>query len=183
MYNTDLIGQRIEILRSKLNNISISDLEKGNFKGDKRLLGNATIAGWLSKSVDWTSDKLDKFLTHYGINREWWKTGKGEVFKENNIYIETAAGTKETMTRESVYAELIEKNVNYRILPTLILLDHKIVPNDILEQHKKEIERHTKEVERQDILISKYEKLIERLEGENAILRSQVRSDAVKQKL
>lgn len=88
MSNPAKIKERIEVLRQKMNNASVAELEKGGFEGDERLLGNGVISGWYDKTVDWTSDKLDKFLKHYNINPAWWRTGKGEVFNEKHAYVE-----------------------------------------------------------------------------------------------
>jgi hypothetical protein len=97
-------------------------------------------------------------------------TGKStNVSREtrNLTSVHKITDNKDLMIRGHVYTDLIEKNSDYKILPTVILTDYKIVPNNILESHEREIQR-------QDGLIVKYERLIERLEKENATLRSQV---------
>jgi hypothetical protein len=110
-----------------------------------------------------------------------WKEVFGDDLNETGAAIETkvslgahkltpamkSSDNNETGIRGHVYTELIEKNSDYKLMPTMILTDYSIIPKRILDGHDKEIAR-------QETLISKYEGLISRLEKEIESLRSQL---------
>lgn len=130
MSNFQKIKDRIDVLTKFLGK-TVAELEKGkeeDYPGDdERLLGNATISGWYNKSTEWTSDKLDKFLTYYNINRGWWKTGEGQI-------ILTSVDKNGKINPEEVYRNLVESNTEYRLIPKIILDQYEIIPKRELEE-------------------------------------------------
>jgi hypothetical protein len=179
------IGDRIEVLRVKLGNKTVAELEKGDLPGDERLLGNATISGWMDKPITWASDKLEKFLTHYRIDRTWWKTGEGKVFITS--VQEPGDNKKNGMTtKETFYQDLIENNEEYSLLPRAVLKDYKIVPDKIIDviissnENEKKALRESKDMEIES-LMKKYELIIEGLENKTKRLEGE-KEDLVKEK-
>lgn len=77
------IGDRIRVLKKVLDIKYNTELERGDLPEGERLLGNGVIASWSKHPVTYTSNKIEKFLIHYRINKDWWLTGKGEVFDTN----------------------------------------------------------------------------------------------------
>lgn len=67
------IKDRIAVLEEKLG-------KSGNLLGQDAGLGNGTVDAWSDKPIDYSTNMIEKFLTHHRINKEWWKTGKGEIF-------------------------------------------------------------------------------------------------------
>lgn len=106
------IGDRIENLKAFLGK-TLAELEKGrpeDYPGKKdRLLGNATISGWLDKDLTWTSDKLEKFLRYWNVNPVWWKTGEGDILNEKSTY-EELLSKKEKDPDE--YTRILIKNLD-----------------------------------------------------------------------
>lgn len=81
MSDTDKISCRINVLADHLG-------KNGNTLGKDAGLGNATVDRWMDKDVTFRSALVDKFINHYNINRDWWKTGQGEIFKPEANKIE-----------------------------------------------------------------------------------------------
>jgi transcriptional regulator with XRE-family HTH domain len=90
-----------------------------------------------------------------------------DLIEENLTEVNKSTDNNETVIRGHVYTELIERNSDYKLMPTMILTDYSIIPKRILDGHDKEIARQEK-------LITKYEGLISRLENEIESLRSQL---------
>lgn len=167
------IGARIEVLREKLGNKTIAELEKGNLKGDDRLLGNGVISSWIDKPIEWTSDKLEKFLTHYNVNRTWWKTGEGEVFITP---AQKPADNKEKMdNREDVYRTIVEGHTEYLLVPREVLKETQLVSTEQIKrtweelaEKNKELAAKNQELERKNVQLDFYQnqfaKLLENLE-------------------
>jgi hypothetical protein len=148
--------------------LRINELEKRLKKSFNQLgldagLGNATVDGWTDKQIEKSTATVEKFLRHYSINERWWKTGEGEIFITPAI---NSNNSDETAIRGHVYTDLIERNSEYKLMPTVILANYKIVPNDVLESHRKEIAGR-------DNLIAKYEALIDRMENDIKNMRLQ----------
>jgi len=143
--------------------------------------GRNTIANALKDNRLLSEEYHNKFITKFNVNPEWWETGKGEVilkkpYTGNNSSDSNGKGKSELDIRAHTYADLIEKNTDYKLMPTMILTDYSIIPKRILDGHEKEISR-------QESLINKYEGLIDRLEKEIATLRSQLVPQHAQQKL
>jgi hypothetical protein len=117
MFKKDKIGERIGIIRQKLGDKTVSFLEKGALPGDERLLSNGIISKWVNKDVDWMSNDLDKFLNHWGIDRNWWKTGEGEPF----ITSAMKSTDNKQNEPEEIYRNLVEGNTEYILIPRSVL--------------------------------------------------------------
>lgn len=132
------IGEKIEILKGVLGKTT-AELEKGRVEDypgkEDRLLGNATISGWLDKDLMWTSDKLEKFLRYWDVNMEWWRTGEGAVLNKKGTGGDKPSDYKQNGMRvkETFYSELIEQNEEYSLIPRAVLKDYKIVPDKIID--------------------------------------------------
>lgn len=82
------IADRIVVLKAELGVSSNRELEKGGHPGRQWLISNGLLATWETKDPsDFTSNKVEKFLNHYKINRTWWKTGNGDVFVKNGTSV------------------------------------------------------------------------------------------------
>lgn len=173
------IGDRIEKLKVFLGK-SVAELEKGraeDYPGrDDRLLGNATISGWIDKPITWTSDKLEKFLTYWNVDKRWWETGEGEIL--------LTSVRKPTSNNEMnlVYKDLIEANTEYRLIPKRILDDYDMLPKKEVENRNKMVDiltqamDQTKDalIEKYEVIIQGYENRVKRLEKENEDLQRQI---------
>lgn len=173
------IKDRIEVL-SKFLGKSVAELEKGDKKDfpgeDDRLLGNATISGWYSKKTDWTSATLDKFLNYYRINREWWKTGEGDIILTP---VPESTSSKEK-TPEEIYRDLVECRTDYRLVPKIILNEeYRIVLKSEIDSRDKILEIALSKSEQlnatmqvvidaKNLLIAEYEKTISELRAKVA---------------
>lgn len=135
-------------------------------------LGNATTEGWSDKQVDKPSLAVEKFLNHYGIRIEWWKTGEGDVFKEKITSVDKKEEIKEN--REDVYRNLVEENSEYKLVPSELLNgEYRIILNRELEMRDKLL---TEQISQQKELIATKNKLIQQLEDEVVSLRGRKQS-------
>lgn len=50
-----------------------------------------TISDYLNEKVAITPRFINAFTAHYGINRDWWETGRGSVFNESDSKQETTS--------------------------------------------------------------------------------------------
>ena len=107
MSNTAKIRARISVLEAKLG-------KPGNTLGKDAGLGNGTVDKWTDKQLEKSNATIEKFLSHYRINQEWWETGSGEIF--------AIEGSKEKLkSPEEIYRDLVENNSDYRLVPKTIL--------------------------------------------------------------
>lgn len=123
MSKTAKIGDRIKVLKVELGNKSDRELEMGGLPGGKWLISNGLLSKWENESVEYTTNKLEEFLNHYNVNRQWWKTGEGEVLNKNgtSVQIEPAVTGKQGRVPEDIYRDLVEANSEYRLVPKVIL--------------------------------------------------------------
>lgn len=170
------IGVRIENLKAHLGK-TIAELEKGrpeDYPGkDDRLLGNATISGWLEKDLTWTSDKLDKFLRYWKVNPEWWKTGEGEVILTHGD--KPSDNKQNGGFRDSVYKTIVEGYTEYMLVPRSMLNETQLISteqikrtweelaqkNNELAEKNKELENKNKQI---DFYQGQFARLMENLE-------------------
>lgn len=176
------IGDRIAVLMEELEITSTAELERGGRPKEDPLLSNGQISKWVNKTVEWTTGKLEEFLDHYKVNRQWWKTGKGDILIKNSTDGENEAtvAQKAPLTAVDLLAvlqDVLAERSDYRIIPKTVLDgEYRLLPKSEIEQRAKELESRTKELE--DIRRERIEtmdaknKLIKRLEDEVAELRS-----------
>lgn len=148
------ISDRIAVLKEKLGGKSDSELEKGRDYPPKRVLSNGLLSDWLGKEVDWSSDKLEKFLTHWNINRAWWKTGEGEVFNQNGTHEQNGSDNsrKSLDEQKDIYKELYNKFIGegseYLLIHRDVLKEHRLVAVEQFEKDQKQMEQNAKELDR-----------------------------------
>lgn len=141
------IGDRIEVLKQELKIPANADLEKGRNFPTERLLSNGLIDDWWIRPIDWTSGKLDKFLTHYNVNREWWKTGKGPIF---NTSVQNPPAVTEIQAGE-IYRKIVEGGTEYLLVPrTAFEGKYRFIPIEEIELRAKELERKDDQIRRRD---------------------------------
>ena len=129
----------------------------------------------------------ENFLRTFNVNREWWKTGEGEMFlKDAN------PGRSNIAPKETFYKALIEDNDDYSLIPRAVLKDYKIVPDKIIdviiESNKNEKAAISKSFQdEKSILVAKHELTITGLENkilslekENKELKESKRQVALK---
>ena len=113
MSKTALISERIKALEGKLD-------KSANILGKEAGIGNGTVGGWTDNQVEKPTAAVEKFLRHYNIREEWWKTGKGEIFN-TSVHNEAAVTEKPLRAPEEIYRDLVEANSEYRLVPKVIL--------------------------------------------------------------
>lgn len=185
MSETPKISERIKVLKDKLPFKSNRALEKGGLPNDEYVISNGLLAIWEKNNVEWMSNDLDRFLNHYNVNREWWKTGEGSVFNTSVQKPSNNNGNGMT-TKETFYSDLIEGNEEYSLIPRAVLKDYKIVPDKIIDviiasnENEKNALKRSMESEK-EALIKEYERVIQglenkvvRLEQEKEDLRRQI---------
>lgn len=146
--------------------------DKFNALGKKADLGNATTTDWTDKRIEKPTAQVEKFLNHYGIRMEWWKTGEGEVFKEKNTSVDKTPPIKEN--REEIYRNLVEENSEYKLVPSELLNgEYRIILNRELEMRDRLL---TEQISQQKELIATKNKLIQQLEDEVVSLRGRKQS-------
>lgn len=169
---TDRITARIKVLEGFFG-------KSGNTLGLDAGLGNATVDGWTDNQIDKSNAVVEKFLRHYGIREEWWKTGEGEIFitraekgsdNKGNPLGEQARTLK-------LLQDALSEGSDYRVIPKTILDgEYRIFPKSEMEQRARELEAQLKQQE--DIRRERIEtldaknKLIKKLEEEIAELRA-----------
>lgn len=174
MSKNTLIKDRIAVLAEETG-------KSGNVLGQEAGLANGTVDTWNEKPIDFSTDKVDKFLNHHRISKEWWKTGNGDIFLPKAQMARINGFEKETF-----YKNLIEDNEDYSLIPRAVLRDYKIVPDKIidviLESNKNEKNAIAKSFEdEKDSLINRHELIItglknkiKDLETEKEILKRQI---------
>lgn len=133
--------ERIEILARFLDK-TVAELEKGRPEDypdkEDRLLGNATISGWYTQPLDWTSSTLEKFLSYWKVNPEWWKTGEGEIILTR---MQKSTDNKESALGElDVYRKIFEGKTEYIVIPRTVLEKTQLVSIDELERKNGQID-------------------------------------------
>lgn len=133
-----------------------------------------------------TDEIVMKIHDSFGVRKEFLKTGEGEIFDENptpaiNLSDSTVNEPHALYDKEGVYTNLIERNTNYQILPTRLLNEYKIIPNNMIDTHDTEIKAMDKAIAAQDRVISRYELEIKDKEMEIQLLRSEI--EALRAKL
>lgn len=177
MSNNAQIKARIKVLESHFPGKS------GNQLGLDAGLGNATADGWTDNLIGKPSLAVEKFLTHYNIRKEWWKTGQGEVFIKKPTSVKNGAAVKEnTLGEAKQMMEALfemERISDYRFVPKTVLDgEYRIMPKSELEQRTKELEQKAKEYE--DLRLARLDtinalnKVIAVYEGEIADLRAKL---------
>lgn len=166
------IKDRIKVLEGKLG-------KSGNTLGKEAGLSNGTVDKWDDQPIDFSTDKVEKFLNFHRISKEWWETGEGQI-------ILPKAELARTIDKETFYKNLIEDNNDYSLIPRAVLRDYKIVPDKIIdviiESNRNEKKAITKSFEdEKDTLIIKHELVIaglknkiKELEAEKDMLKRQI---------
>jgi hypothetical protein len=149
--------------------LNIKELSKKDI--EKSLDVDGTFYKAYNENREPRKELLAEFLRKFHVKTSWWKnpigTTEAEIFEKNPTPAINSGDNKETAVRGHVYTDLIERNSDYKLVPTMLMMDYSIIPKRILDGHEKEIAR-------QDNLIAKYEGYINRLEKENESLRSQL---------
>lgn len=114
MSKSVLISERIKVLEGKLR-------KSGNVLGKEAGIGNGTVGGWTDNQVEKPTAVVEKFLRHYGISEQWWKTGKGDVFITPVPNQPAITGKPLHEVPEEIYRDLVEANSEYRLVPKTIL--------------------------------------------------------------
>jgi hypothetical protein len=126
------IGERITVLELELKK-SIRQMEQESG------LGNGTLSSWKEKVVEYSTDKVEKFLQYYSINRQWWRTGEGEILDKKS---KEADKELEPHIKESVYRDLVEGNSDYRLIPKVVLDgEYRIMPKKELEKYERQFDK------------------------------------------
>jgi hypothetical protein len=158
MSNSPKISDRIPVLMAKLGLAAVSDLEKGpNWDPDdpkSRLISNGLVSDWEDKPVDWSSDKLEKFLNGWNINRVWWRTGEGEVLNEKPTYEQNEPAVTEKPSESweaSAFRKIIEGGAEYVLVPrTTFEGNHRFTSVEQIEIQAKELEYKSREAAAKD---------------------------------
>lgn len=163
-----LIKDRIAVLEEKLG-------RSGNSLGIDAGLANGTVDTWDEKSIDFSTDKVEKFLNYHRINKDWWRSGEGEIFVPKAELVRTNGEVKETF-----YKNLIEGNEEYSLIPRAVLKDYKIVPDKIIDviidSNRNEKQAITQSFQDQkDILINKHESIITGYEAKIKRLEAEIK--------
>lgn len=82
-----LISGRIEVLKKELG-LNIKGLEDGN--GPKPVLSNGSIAKWNDAYLEKPTRMVLNFLNYWGINQDWWRTGKGDPLNRKGTRVENS---------------------------------------------------------------------------------------------
>lgn len=139
-------------------------------------LGNGTLKSWKDESTEKSTGTIRNFLSENQINKEWWKTGKGEIF---NTSVQNQPAVKGNATPKDlliVLQDILAEQSDYRIIPKTVLDgEYRLLPKSEIEHRAKELESRLKELddireERRQTIEAK-NKLIKRLEDEIAELR------------
>lgn len=136
------IVDRISILEAKLG-------KSGNALGKAAGLGNATVDGWTDKQVEKPTIAVEKFLTHYNINRKWWETGEGDVFLTSVQERSDNTGKQQLdFSPEDVYRKIIEGGTEYLLVPKTAFEGHyRFVPIEQIQAQTRELERRDHQIE------------------------------------
>lgn len=161
MSEIQIIGDRIAVLKGELGISTNTDLERGGLPKEAPLLKNGQISKWVAKPVTWTTGLLEKFLDHYHVSRQWWKTGEGEIFI-THTQIE-AAIPQNMEDKEEIYSRLVEGNSDYRLIPKTVLEGKYVI---VLESQAGQL------VKAYEIALKGRQELIETLKEEIRELRS-----------
>lgn len=150
MSNNAQLSARMKVLYEKLN-------KSGNLLGKEAGLGNATVDGWSDKQIEKPTLAVESFLNHHKINREWWKTGQGEVFITP---VEKTSDNKEKDSEE-VYRNIVEGNTEYVLIPRSVIQEkYRLVSLEQLEKDRLQMENDKKIIDRlldiQDDLHSRF---------------------------
>jgi hypothetical protein len=99
-------------------------------------LGTGSILKSYSNKRKDTSPGLDvvkTILEGLRINKEWWKSGEGEIFIKNPM-----ENTGNKVVPDSIYRDLIESNTDYRLVPKTILdQEYRIVLKSEIDSKEK----------------------------------------------
>lgn len=163
-----IISERMKVLEAFFK-------KSGNTLGKAAKIGNGTVPGWTDAQIEKPNAVVEKFLRHYNINPQWWKTGEGAVFITDE---EKRSDNKGNPDLLQVLQSALAEGSDYRLIPKTILDgEYRIFPKSEIEQRMKELEARAKDLEdirreRMETLDAK-NKLIKKLEDEIAELRSQ----------
>jgi hypothetical protein len=145
-----LIKDRIAVLKKILDIPSDRGLEKGGLPGDDWVISNGQLSKWVDKDpAIFSSTTVEKFLRHYGINSDWWKTGKGEILDPNSTYVKIPSNNKQKPMEQDQFLDtfksLVEGNTEYLLVPRGVLKDNYRLIS--LEQYQKDMEQLRKDRE------------------------------------
>jgi phage repressor protein C with HTH and peptisase S24 domain len=85
-----VIEGRIEALKAKLGR-SVKILEQ---ESD---LSNGSIDKWEDRHLENPTKNISKFLKHYAINPEWWRTGKGDIILGNSTSVKDSDAARDKL--------------------------------------------------------------------------------------
>src|SRR5688500_17789796 len=114
MSKTARLSERIAILEQELG-------KSGNQLGLDAGIGNGTVGGWTDNQVDKPTTAVEKFLRHYRIRIEWWKTLEGEVFITQEQKEPAVTENPASETSEEIYRNIVEGNTEYLLIPRSVL--------------------------------------------------------------
>jgi hypothetical protein len=125
-----------------------------NTLGKEAGLSNATADDWSDNQIVKPTRAVEDFLTHHHIRMDWWKTGEGEVFKENGTYVEIPTPMNKpeknghtTTPADEVLRHLIKGDSDYILInKELILEKYRLVSLEEIEEQKKESQRKHDEI-------------------------------------
>lgn len=102
---------------------------------DEIKAGRGAVNDFYKEDRDPGRITLKKIKTFPGLNPVWWDTGKGDIYLSNNTHEPKPDHYKQNGhdSRETFYADLIENNEQYTLIPRAVLSDYKIVPDKMLD--------------------------------------------------
>jgi hypothetical protein len=137
----DKISERARILKD-LTGKSLNTL------GVEAGISNGTAGDWSDNQIEKPTRAVSDFLTHHGINEDWWKTGEGEVFNKNSTYVELPSDNKQNQEMEpdkffDTIRTVVEGKTEYLLVPRGVLKDHYRLVS--LEQYEKDMQQIEKD--------------------------------------
>jgi hypothetical protein len=167
----ETISDRITVLKQELKVSSDRELEKGRDNSDKWVISNGLLDTWKEKDpAKFSTSKLEVFLNYWGVNKEWFKTGKGEVLIKNSTPAINSTDNTE-MEVNSIYQDLVEARSDYRLIPKTILDgEYRMVLKSEIDE-KTELLREALAAKNE--LLDEYRALTKQLKSEIEQLRSQ----------
>jgi hypothetical protein len=151
MSKNTLIIERIAALEAILN-------KSGNQLGLEAGIGNGTVGGWNDNLIGKPSLAVEKFLRHYNIRDEWWKTFKGEIFNTSVPNQTDNKGKSMSDIVTDTFSKMLATDAGeYYMVPKAVFEgNYRFVPIEEFEMREKELEMRERELTRRhDDLVRK----------------------------
>jgi hypothetical protein len=163
------ISDRIAVLKQELGISSNRALEKGGLPGDEWVVSNGLLDTWKDKDPsEFTTSSLERFLNYWGINKDWWRTGKGDPITKKPTPAIKSTDNMEKGQYEGVYQTIVEGRTEYVLIPRSILSETQLVSTEQINKTWAELAEKNRELERKnkqlDFYQEQFAKLMDNLE-------------------